>query len=200
MKKQIPHAAENAGFGMPILRGIGISNRNTPELKRGLSRVRSTATPVLIATLSTTRRRVVVPSDQGESRDLHFAIRRFVTSRNRKSQRQRPGQRQAHPSHNPRRMRHPEKRRSGEGSLSRATKGSRGICTSRFGVSSHGKARRHNAKCARLRSERRMRIHRYPSTIAPRTGSVGRRIGMQVRRARRHPQGARYRIGQEWRR
>ena len=81
MKKQIPHAAENAGFGMPILRGIGISNRNTPELKRGLSRVRSTATPVLIATLSTTRRRVVVPSDQGESRDLHVANWRHLTVR-----------------------------------------------------------------------------------------------------------------------
>jgi len=57
MKKQIPHAAKGAGFGMPILRGIGISNRNTPELKTGLSRLRSTTTPVLIATLSTTRRR-----------------------------------------------------------------------------------------------------------------------------------------------
>ena len=79
MNKQIPHAAEGAGFGMPILRRIGISNRNTPELKTGLSRLRSTPTCVLIATLSTTRRRVVVPSDQGESRDLHIANRPFVT-------------------------------------------------------------------------------------------------------------------------
>jgi len=63
MKKQVPHAAENAGFGMPILRGIGISNRNTPKLKKGLSRLRSMATPLLIATLSTTRRMVVVPSE-----------------------------------------------------------------------------------------------------------------------------------------
>jgi len=51
MHKQIPRAAESAGFGMPILRGIGICNRNTPELKPGLSRLRLTVTPVLIATL-----------------------------------------------------------------------------------------------------------------------------------------------------
>jgi len=76
MKKQIPHTAEGAGFGMPILRRIVISNRQWPRLRTGLSRLRSMMTCLLIATLSTTRRRVVVPSDQRESRGLLFANRR----------------------------------------------------------------------------------------------------------------------------
>ena len=121
MKKQTPHAAEAAGFGMPIsdfrspvdsigvpkpdLRRIGISNRNTPELKPGLSRFGSMDGCLLIATLSTTRRRIVVPSDQRESRDLHFASRRSVTAKSSTAQPQ------AHPSHNPRRMRHPERQK-----------------------------------------------------------------------------------------
>jgi len=81
MKKQIPHAAESAGFGMPILRGIGISNRNTPELETWLSHVGSTRGCLLIATLF----------EEGEN-----ANRRSATSRNRKSQ----GQKQVQ---NPRR-------------------------------------------------------------------------------------------------
>lgn len=48
---QVPNAAKDAGFGMPILRRIGNSNRNTPELERALSRLVATRTCLLIATL-----------------------------------------------------------------------------------------------------------------------------------------------------
>ena len=51
MKEQFPHAAEGAGFGMPILRRIGNSNRQWPRLETGLSRFGSRATWRLIANL-----------------------------------------------------------------------------------------------------------------------------------------------------
>ena len=74
------HTAQDAALGRashsPLVTRHCILNRNTPKLKPGLSRFSSAKRCLLIATLSTTRRRVAVPSDQRESRDLQLANRR----------------------------------------------------------------------------------------------------------------------------